>query len=371
MPFAGTSKNDCLGDMFMLKNRLAAARTYLDKHCVDALLLLNLGNIRYLSGFTGSDGALIVFRDEVCFLTDSRYSFQASNEVSSFRRLIYQEKGPAISSTLSGKGARRVGFEAEAMTVATRDTLAGLMPDVELVPISAELNNLRIVKDAEELLHIGRAAEIASGSLLGILDKVRPDTTERDIAFELEFAMLKAGADDKAFDIIVASGERGALPHGKASEKKVLSGELVTIDFGAVYKGYNSDETVTVSVGEPDKRQREIYQIVKDAHDLALEFLRPGVTCKEIDAKARDHIEGKGLGRYFGHGLGHGVGIDIHEKPVISFRSETVVEEGMVFTIEPGIYLPGWGGVRIEDTVCVTGDGCRVMTKVCKDLLVL
>jgi Xaa-Pro aminopeptidase len=161
------------------------------------------------------------------------------------------------------------------------------------------------------------------------------------------------------------------LPHGKASEKKILSGELVTIDFGAVYKGYNSDETVTVSVGEPDKRQREIYQIVKDAHDLALEFLRPGVTCKEIDAKARDHIEGKGLGRYFGHGLGHGVGIDIHEKPVISFRSETVVEEGMVFTIEPGIYLPGWGGVRIEDTVCVTGDGCRVMTKVCKDLLVL
>jgi Xaa-Pro aminopeptidase len=357
--------------MIMLNNRLAAARAYLEKHGIDALLLLNLGNIRYLSGFTGSDGALVVFRDDVCFLTDSRYSFQASNEVPSFRRLVYQEKGPAISSTLTGKGTRRVGFEAETMTVATRDALAAMMPDVELVPIGPELNNLRIIKDAEELSLISRAAEIASESLLGILDKVRPGTSERDIAFELEFAMLKAGADDKAFDFIVASGERGALPHGKASEKKINAGELVTIDFGAVYKGYNSDETVTIAVGEPDSRQREIYRIVKDAHDLALETLRPGITCKELDAKARGQIEGKGLGSYFGHGLGHGVGIDIHEKPVISFRSEAVVEEGMVFTIEPGIYLPGWGGVRIEDTVCITGDGCRVMTKVCKDLLVL
>ena len=355
----------------MLNNRVAAARGYLDKHYIDALLLLNLGNIRYLSGFTGSDGALVVFRDDVCFLTDSRYSFQASNEVPDFRKLIYQEKASAISSTLNEKGARRVGFEAETMTVAARDTFAGLMPDVELVPIGAELNNLRIIKDAEELRLIGRAADIASESLLSILDKVKPGTSERNVALDLEFAMLKAGAEDKAFDFIVASGERGALPHGKASEKKILAGELVTIDFGAVYEGYNSDETVTVAVGEPDSRQREVYQIVKDAHDLALESLRPGITCKELDAKARDYIEGKGLGRYFGHGLGHGVGMDIHEKPVISFRSDAVVEEGMVFTIEPGIYLPGWGGVRIEDTVCVTGDGYRVMTKVCKDLLVL
>ena len=357
--------------MIMLNNRLAAARAHLEKHRIDALLLLNIQNIRYLSGFTGSDGALVVFPDDVCFLTDSRYSYQASNEVRSSQNLVYKEKVPAISSMLAGKGVLRVGFEAETMTVATRDSLAEMMPNVELVPLVPELNNLRIIKEAEETQLIGKAAQIASESLLGILDKVKPGAIEREIALELEFAMLKSGADDKAFDFIVASGERGALPHGKASEKKILAGELVTIDFGAVYKGYNSDETVTVAIGQPDSRQREIYQIAKDAHDLALESLRPGMTCKELDGKARGHIEDKGLGSYFGHGLGHGVGLDIHEKPVISFRSDAVIEEGMVFTIEPGIYLPGWGGVRIEDTVSVTGDGCRVLTKVCKDLLIL
>ncbi len=355
----------------MLNNRVAAARGYLKKYGVDALLFLNLGNIRYLSGFTGSDGALLLFHDDGCFLTDSRYSTQASDEVPHFRKIVYQEKGSAISLALDAKGAKKVGFEAENMTVAFYKALAELMPGVELVPIGQELNYLRIVKDEEEMRLIGRAAEIASGALLGILGTIKPNISERNVALDLEFAMLKAGADDKAFDFIVASGERGALPHGKASDKKILSGELVTLDFGAIYKGYNSDETVTVAVGEPDSRQREIYQIVKDAHDLALESVKPGVSYKELDAKARDYIEGKGYCKYFGHGLGHGVGIDIHEKPVISFRSEGSLQEGMVFTIEPGIYLPGWGGVRIEDTVCVTADGCRVLTKITKDLLIV
>jgi Xaa-Pro aminopeptidase len=153
--------------------------------------------------------------------------------------------------------------------------------------------------------------------------------------------------------------------------KKICSGELVTIDFGAVYRGYNSDETVTVAVGKPDNKQKEIYGIVKDAHDLALESVEPGISFKDLDAKARDYIEEKGYGNYFGHGLGHGVGLEIHEKPVISYRADGIVEEGMVFTIEPGIYIPGWGGVRIEDTVRVTGDGCRVMTNISKELRVL
>jgi Xaa-Pro aminopeptidase len=268
------------------------------------------------------------------------------------------------------KEVKRVGFEAENMTVAFYRTLSEQLPDVELVPIGLELDNLRIKKDEAEIQLLNKAAEIASKSLLSILDALQPDMNERDFALDLEFAMLKAGADDKAFDFIVASGERGALPHGKASRKTISSGELVTIDFGAVYQGYNSDETVTVAIGVPDKKQREIYQIVKDAHDLALESVRPGITYKELDAKARDYIEGKGYGKYFGHGLGHGVGLDMHEKPVISYRSEGLVEEGMVFTIEPGIYLPGWGGVRIEDTVCVTSDGCSVLTRIPKDLMV-
>ncbi len=355
----------------MLINRVAAARGYLHQFEIDALLLVNIRNIRYLSGFTGSDGALVIFRDDGCFMTDSRYSTQASIEVNDFRRVVYQENMAAISSELNAKGIKRVGFEAETVTVAFHRKLSEQLPDVELVPIGIELDNLRIKKEEPEVQLLGRAAEIASQALLIKLDQLKPGLSERDFALDLEFAILKTGADDKAFDFIVASGERGALPHGKASGKEINSGELVTIDFGAVYQGYNSDETVTVAVGTPDRMQREIYQIVKDAHDFALESVRPGIMCKELDAKARDYIEGKGYGKYFGHGLGHGVGLDIHEKPVISYRSESAVEEGMVFTIEPGIYLPGWGGVRIEDTVCVTADGCRVLTRIPKELMVL
>jgi Xaa-Pro aminopeptidase len=212
---------------------------------------------------------------------------------------------------------------------------------------------------------------MASEALLETLDRVRPGVTEREIALELEFAMRRRGADKTSFDFIVASGARGALPHGKASDKAIGRGELVTIDFGAIYSGYNSDETVTVAVGKPDTRQEEIYGIVKDAHDFALAAVRPGIAFRELDARARNHIEEKGYGKFFGHGLGHGVGLEVHEKPVVSYRGEGEVAEGMVFTIEPGIYIPDWGGVRIEDTVLVESDGCRLLTKVPKDLIVL
>jgi Xaa-Pro aminopeptidase len=357
--------------MIMLKNRVAAAQGYLEKYHVDALLLLNLANIRYLTGFTGTEGSLVLFSDNGYFLTDSRYSTQASTEVPHFQRLIYKEKGSALSQVLMEKSTKRVGFEAEYMTVAFFRALSDLMPGIELFPIGQELDKLRIIKDEAEIDNIARASEIASESLLRILDTLGPDLSERQVALDLEVAMLKAGADDKAFDFIVASGERGALPHGKAGTKKICSRELVTIDYGSVYKGYNSDETVTVAVGEPDNRQREIYTIVKDAHDFALDSVKPGISFKDLDGKARDYIAGKGYGDYFGHGLGHGVGLEIHEKPVISYRGEGLVEEGMVFTIEPGIYIPGWGGVRIEDTVCVTADGCRVLTKIPKKLMIL
>ncbi len=355
----------------MLKNRVAAARACMETCNIDALLLLNLANIRYLSGFTGTDGALLLFRDDGCFLTDSRYSTQASAEVPHFRKLVYKEKGPALSLVLNEKKAKRVGFESESLTVAFFRTLSDLMPEVELVPLGQELSTLRIVKDKNEIDTIERASEIASEALSRILGTLEPGLSERQVAVDLEIAMLRAGADDKAFDFIVASGERGALPHGKASGKEICSGELVTIDFGALYQGYNSDETVTVAVGKPDGKQREIYSIVKDAHDLALESVKPGISFKDLDGKARDHIQSKGFGDYFGHGLGHGVGLEIHEKPVVSYRGEGLVEEGMVFTIEPGIYIPGWGGVRIEDTVCVTSDGCRVLTKIPKELSIL
>ena len=355
----------------MLKSRVSSARGYLDRFGVDALIFFSLPTIRYLAGFTGSDGVLALSGDEVWFLTDSRYTVQASIETTGFGIREYRGKAEGVTSLLKEKKSARVGFEAEHTTVALFRALSESLPDVEFVPIGGELDDLRLVKDSEESRILEKCAGLASSAFLDILGDIRPGAAEREIALALEFAMKRGGADEKSFDFIVASGSRGALPHGKASERLIGSGELVTIDFGAIYQGYHSDETVTVSVGRPDPRQKEIYSIVKDAHDRAMEAVRPGISLKELDGKARDLIEGKGYGRYFGHGLGHGVGLEVHERPVVSYKNEALVEEGMVFTIEPGIYIPEWGGVRIEDTVLVTGDGCRPLTKVPKELMIV
>lgn len=355
----------------MLNNRISSARGYLDNFGVDLLVFLGLPNIRYLAAFTGSDGVLVLSDSDCWFLTDSRYILQASLETSGVKVREYRGKLEGITELLGEKKAVRVGLEAEHTTMAIHGALCKAVPSVEFVPIGGELDDLRMVKDDGERQLLQECAELASAAFLSILENIRPGAVERDIALDLEFAMKKAGAEEKSFDFIVASGARGALPHGKAGDRVIGSGELVTIDFGAVYQGYHSDETVTVAVGTPDSRQKEIYGIVKDAHDRALEAVKPGVSFKELDAKARDYIEGKGYGKFFGHGLGHGVGLEVHERPVVSYRSEGVVTEGMVFTIEPGIYIPDWGGVRIEDTVIVTGDGCRPLTRVPKGLTVV
>lgn len=355
----------------VLKDRISSAREYLERFGVDAILFVSLCNIRYLCGFTGSDGAFFVTRDGGVFLTDSRYTTQAAQEVTRFPSREYRGKLEGITALIKESGAGRVGFESEQMPVAQFNALADMLAGIELVPIGAELTILRQVKDEPEVELLARSAELASRSLLAICNEIRPGAKERDVALALEFAMKQAGAEEKAFDFIVASGIRGALPHGKASDKQIKAGELVTLDFGGIYQGYYSDETVTVAVGMPDERQREIYGIVKEAHDLALAAVKPGVSFRELDAIARDFIAVRGYGEFFGHGLGHGVGLEVHEKPVISYRGEGNAEAGMVFTIEPGIYIPGWGGVRIEDTVAVTPDGCRCLTKVPKELVVL
>jgi len=355
----------------MLKSRISAARECLSRCGVEALVVTHLPLVRYLTGFTGSDGAVVISATGQWFLTDSRYTTQAAEEAAGFTQVEYRGKLEGITSLLRQLPAGRVGFEAEQVTVAFHRGLADALPAVELVPLGAELDGLRMVKDAAEIRLLERSAELASTALLGILDRIRPGVSERELALELEFAMKRAGAEEKSFDFIVASGERGALPHGRASAKEIRSGELVTIDFGSVCQGYHSDETVTVAVCQPAERQREVYRIVREAHDRAIDAVRPGVILKELDAVARDFITQEGYGAYFGHGLGHGVGLEVHEKPTVSFRGEEALVEGMVFTIEPGIYIPGWGGVRIEDTVVVTGDGCRLLTRVPKDLLVL
>lgn len=354
----------------MLKNRRHLLRPFFEEHCLDLLLVEHPVNLRYLAGFSGSEGTLLLAADgSGWFVCDSRYTVQATAEVTGLTVLERSRRHEAVAELAGSVAARRIGFEAAHTTVSSHRTLTEQVADCELVAIGPELERIRDVKDAGELELLEQVAALASASLEAVLlVGLRPGVTEAAFALELEFEMRRRGAEACGFDIIVASGARGAMPHGRASGKVIRAGELVTIDFGAVLAGYHSDETVTVAVGTIDQEQRRVYETVKAAHDLAVAAVRPGVSCRELDAVARDHITAQGYGDYFGHGLGHGVGLDIHEKPVVSPRSDAVVTEGMVFTIEPGIYLPGRCGVRIEDTVVVTADGCRLLTRVDKGL---
>ncbi|QXE91498.1 aminopeptidase P family protein [Geomonas subterranea] len=355
----------------MIGNRILAAQECLKRLDAELLLILNLSNIRYLTGFTGSEALLIISPEDGWFLTDSRYTSQAGAEVTGAKVIEFSNRMDTLAELLLQSGATRVAFEAGSTTVAFYQELCGRTPEIEYLNADSELAGLRTVKDAGELEILERVAAIASESLLETVARLKPGMTESEVAWMLEVAMRERGAEGKSFDFIVASGERGALPHGRASGKKLVAGELVTIDYGAIYRGYCSDETVTVCLGEPDPKQREVYETVLAAQRAAMEAVHPGLSFRDVDAKARDYIAGKGFGEYFGHGLGHGVGIDIHEHPTASPRSKHVIQEGMVFTIEPGIYIPGWGGVRIEDTVVVEQNCCRPITRVPKELMIL
>ncbi|OGU18214.1 MAG: integrase [Geobacteraceae bacterium GWC2_53_11] len=356
----------------MLKSRRFRLKTFFEEYSLDAVLFTDLRNIRYLCGFSGSEGALLVSRDVAWFLCDSRYTAQASEEVHSAE---VRECGPVRIDTIAAlaeeSGLSRIGFEASHTTVSAYRKMAEKLSGVELVELGTNLDEIRICKDAAEIELLGAVATLSSLSLGAVLRHIKPGVREADIALELELEMRRRGAEDKAFDFIVASGVRGAMPHGRASDKTICSGEMITIDFGAVKNGYHSDETVTVACGNPGSRAREIHAVVKAAHDRAMDAVRPGISCRDLDGVARSYISDKGYGEYFGHGLGHGVGLEIHEAPTLSPRGSMVLEEGMVVTIEPGIYIPGFGGVRIEDTVVVTGDGCHVLTSADKELIVL
>jgi len=354
----------------MSEARLSAAIRVVEAVDADALLVFGLVNIRYLSGFTGSDGILFLSPDDRRLLCDSRYTLQASGEASLCTVSEYKAKLEGVASLLAKNGCRRVAFDAEKLPVSFFNSLLDALPEIQFIPLADQLDQLRAVKTAEEIDSVTLAAAIASSAFEELLSLVKPGVSERKLALELEILMKTRGADEKAFDFIVASGERGALPHGRPTGRLLRAGEMVIIDFGACLGGYNSDETVTVAVGEPDGRLLEAYEVVKKAHDLAISAVRPGIECRMLDAIAREHIESCGFGEFFGHGLGHGVGLEIHEKPTLSFRSNQTVEEGMIITVEPGIYLPGLGGVRIEDLVQVTSAGCTVLSKVSKELIV-
>jgi len=356
----------------MVKDR-AHLVTHLLAACgLDALLFTDLINIRYLCGFTGTDGVLVVAGSRSCFLSDSRYTTQARQQVQADEIREYSVKLDGVIEFLEQSGLRRIGFEAETLPFAMVERLREKGGKArEWVPLAKEIQSLRGIKGVEEITALCEATRLNAEAFEEILPLIRPGAVEREIALALEIALKRRGGEEKAFDFIVASGPRGAMPHGIASERTIGAGELVTIDFGVRYRGYHSDETVTVAVGTVSARLQEIYATVLAAHDLAMALVRPGVTLKEIDAVARNFIAGQGFGDFFGHGLGHGVGLEIHEYPTVSPRSEAIACEGMVFTIEPGIYVPELGGVRIEDMIEVTADGCRPLTRLDKALRVL
>jgi Xaa-Pro aminopeptidase len=356
----------------MVKDRAFLATNLLAACGLDAVLFTDLTNIRYLCGFTGTDGVLVVTGETSCFLSDSRYTTQARAQVQTDEIREYGVKLDGVIAFLVQTGVRRIGFEAETLSFAMVERLrekggAGR----EWVPLTKEILTLRGTKGPDEIAALLEATRLNAEAFEEILPLVRPGAVEREIALALEIALKRRGGEEKAFDFIVASGPRGAMPHGIASGREIRAGELVTIDFGVRCGGYHSDETVTVAVGEVSPELRAIFDAVLEAHDLAMAHVRPGIALKEIDAVARDSIAARGYGSFFGHGLGHGVGLEIHEYPTVSPRSEAIACEGMVFTIEPGIYVPELGGVRIEDMIEVTADGCRQLTRVEKKLRVL
>jgi len=334
---------------------------------VGALLLLDMKNIRYLTGFTGSDGALYIGPDCRVLLVDGRYITQAREEAAGFEIHQYLNKVDGLADVISGHGHAGVGFEAETMTVATWTVLKERLPGWIFHPLRQALESLRAVKDDDEISRIRTAAAIASDALNAVLERIRPGMTEREIAADLDDAMRRGGAQEASFPTIVASGENSARPHARPQQRTVHAGDLITIDFGAVFDGYHSDETCTLALGPADARQAQLYGVVREAHDRAIAAIRAGVTCRSVDAAARNWIVGQGYGESFPHGTGHGVGLDVHEYPRLSAQSEAVLEAGMVVTVEPGVYLPGLWGVRIEDLVVVQQDGCEVLSRMPKE----
>ena len=354
------------------EERLKSAQKTLESTRLDGILFIGLENIRYLCGFTGSDGAFILTQREAFFLTDSRYWTQSEEEVKESHIIHYRKKIDGIASLLLDLKLKNVGFESTSLTFSFHQSLSEkLANESKLIPLEDEVKNLRAVKDTQELALTRNAIDISSNAFLHIMEMLREGVLESTIAFEMEFFMKRNGAHALGFDIIVASGKRSALPHGRASDKRIEKGDFILIDFGSGFQGYHSDQTRTVVCGTPSSDQEKVYQIVKEGHDKAIEKIRPGIPIQDVDEAARDHIRKWGYDQYFGHGTGHGIGLSVHEDPVVNKENKDLVQEGMVFTVEPGIYIPDWGGVRIEDMIRVTHEGAEVLTYLPRELKVI
>ena len=349
------------------RGRLASR---LDDLEAEAFLVTRLPNVRYLTGFTGSNGQLVLTKSDGIFLTDSRYMEQARHEVPDLRREKYSgDIAPPAARACRELEADRVAFEAAGVTYKLYTDLVATGLDV--LPTTDEVENLRRIKDPEELRSIEAAQGIADEAFEVITGKLSEGVTEKEVAFELDSTMRRLGADALAFPTILAFGENSAEPHHRPTDRPLGRGDLVKMDFGCVLNGYLSDMTRTLAFGEPGARLRELYEIVQAAQKLGVDSARPGLSTGELDGLVRGVIVDAGYGDHFGHGLGHGVGLEIHESPWLRPGGGETLEAGSVVTVEPGVYLEGVGGIRIEDMVALTPEGCRVLPGTTKELLVL
>lgn len=338
---------------------------------LEALYITNPENRYYLSGFTGSAGVVLVYRDSAVLITDFRYLEQAQQESAGLQLVELKDSyADTLAAILAKRSISTLGFEGEHLVYQQFCMLKDKLSGVDMKESGGLVEKLRLVKEDSELQNIEEAVRLADQALAKVLPMIQPGISEAQVAMQLEYAMRYQGAAGAAFKIIVASGPRSALPHGVASDRILRAGDLVTMDFGAVYHGYHSDITRTVVLGRPGLKQQEIYNLVLQAQVEATKAVRSGVRACDVDRIARDIISKAGYGACFGHGTGHGLGLHIHENPRLSLSDETPLQQGMTVTVEPGVYLPGWGGVRIEDTVMVEKDGCRILTTAPKDALI-
>ena len=345
----------------------------LERRGLDALLLTADANIRYVTGFTGSESyVLLSFRGRF-FITDGRYTEQAEKECPGFTVIEWKKGSRTVERVLAGlcrkHQLRRIGFEQDRLTYESHRKLSDALSGVELVPTKGVVEDIRYVKDPEEIDCIRKAAEIADRAFDQILRFIRPGLTERRVIYELEYYLNEAGSEGAGFSPILVSGVNTSLPHGIPSDRRIEDGDFVTMDFGACRRGYRSDMTRTVVVGTANFEQKRIYELVREAQQAALDAIGDGVRGTVPDRAARAVFAREGLEREFRHGLGHGVGLEIHEPPFMAKTCTRTLKEGCVVTVEPGLYIPGWGGVRIEDTVVVRKDRPEVLTRSSKELI--
>jgi Xaa-Pro aminopeptidase len=357
----------------MSVKRISQMRRHVTIENLDGLIVTDINAVRYLTGFTGSAGLLFITDKKAHFFTDSRYTIQAKRQVKGAR--VHQAKGPLYDALAKLPGIRTknflYGYDGEIVTVAERKRLQAALPEAQLVEADALTAELGWVKEKEEINFIKEAVEISDIAFERILKLVAPGVRERALAAELEYQMIMLGSEKRAFETIVASGFRSAMPHGVASAKKIKKGDFVTFDFGATVNGYVSDITRTVVVGKATARQKKVYNTVLRSQKAGIRKVKAGVTGVAVDAACRNIIKRAGYGKNFGHGTGHGIGFLVHTGPRVSPLSKDKLKPNNVITVEPGIYIDGWGGVRIEDDVVVTRSGGKVLNQAEKKLLEL